>query len=79
MPIAAASEALVRHLRARLEEADALEGWTAEATTLPEARDRRHLAELAAAPDLPPPTPGDLDRLAELREARFGLEEETSP
>jgi hypothetical protein len=38
MPIAAASEALVRHLRARLEEADALEGWTVEATTLPEAR-----------------------------------------
>ena len=51
----------------------------AVATTLPEARDRRHLAELAAAPDLPPPTPGDLDRLAELREARFGLEEETTP
>src|SRR5829696_3019847 len=51
----------------------------AVATTLPEARDRRHLAELAAAPDLPPPTPEDLDRLAELREARFGLEEETTP
>jgi aryl-alcohol dehydrogenase-like predicted oxidoreductase len=51
----------------------------AVATTLPEARDRGHLAELAAAPDLPPPTPEDLDRLAELREARFGLEEETTP
>jgi aryl-alcohol dehydrogenase-like predicted oxidoreductase len=51
----------------------------AVATTLPEAGDRRHLAELAAAPDLPPPTPEDLDRLAELREARFGLEEETTP
>ena len=51
----------------------------AVATTLPEARDRRHLAELAAAPDLPPPTPEDLDRVAELREARFGLEEETIP
>ena len=38
MPIAAASDALVRHLRARLEEAGALEGWTVEATTLPEAR-----------------------------------------
>jgi hypothetical protein len=38
MPIAAASAALVRHLRARLEEAGALEGWTIEAMTLPEAR-----------------------------------------
>ena len=38
MPIAAASDALVRHLRARLEEAGALDGWTVEATTLPEAR-----------------------------------------
>ncbi len=38
MPIAAASDTLVRHLRARLEEADALDGWTVEATTLPEAR-----------------------------------------
>jgi Pvc16 N-terminal domain len=36
--IAAASDTLVRHLRARLEEADALDGWTVEATTLPEAR-----------------------------------------
>jgi aryl-alcohol dehydrogenase-like predicted oxidoreductase len=51
----------------------------AVATTLPEVRDRAHLAELAAAPDLPPPTAEDLDRLAELREARFGLEEETAP
>jgi aryl-alcohol dehydrogenase-like predicted oxidoreductase len=51
----------------------------AVATTLPEVRDRAHLAELAGAPDLPPPTPEDLDRLAELREARFGLEEETRP
>ena len=38
MPIAAASAALVRHLRARLEEVGALEGWTIEAMTLPEAR-----------------------------------------
>jgi hypothetical protein len=38
MPIAAASDALVRHLRARLEEAGALDGWTVEVTTLPEAR-----------------------------------------
>jgi aryl-alcohol dehydrogenase-like predicted oxidoreductase len=51
----------------------------AVATTLPEVHDRAHLAELAAAPDLPPPTPEDGDRLAELREARFGLEEETTP
>jgi aryl-alcohol dehydrogenase-like predicted oxidoreductase len=51
----------------------------AVATTLPEVRDRAHLAELAAAPDLPPPTAEDLDRLAELREARFGLDEETAP
>ena len=51
----------------------------AVATTLPEVRDRGHLAELAGAANLPPPTPEDLDRLAELREARFGLEEETTP
>jgi aryl-alcohol dehydrogenase-like predicted oxidoreductase len=51
----------------------------AVATTLPEVRDRGHLAELAGAPDLPPPTPEDLDRLAELREARCGLEEERTP
>jgi aryl-alcohol dehydrogenase-like predicted oxidoreductase len=42
----------------------------AVATVLPEVRDRGHLAELAAAPDLPPPTPEDLDLLAELREDR---------
>jgi aryl-alcohol dehydrogenase-like predicted oxidoreductase len=51
----------------------------AVATTLPGVRDRAHLAELAGAADLPSPTPDDLDRLAELREARFGLEEETTP
>ena len=38
-----------------------------------------NLAEPAPAGDLPPPTAEDLDRLAELREARFGLEEETTP
>src|SRR4051812_49540347 len=38
MPIAAASAALVRHLRDRLGETGALEGWTIEAMTLPEAR-----------------------------------------
>jgi aryl-alcohol dehydrogenase-like predicted oxidoreductase len=48
----------------------------AVATVLPPVRDRGHLAELAGAADLPPPTPEDLDRLAELREARFGLAEE---
>jgi aryl-alcohol dehydrogenase-like predicted oxidoreductase len=42
----------------------------AVATVLPEVRDRTHLAELAAAADLPPPTPEDLDLLAELREER---------
>jgi aryl-alcohol dehydrogenase-like predicted oxidoreductase len=41
----------------------------AVATTLPEVRDRDHLAELAGATDLDPPTPDDLDRIAELREA----------
>jgi aryl-alcohol dehydrogenase-like predicted oxidoreductase len=46
------------------------------ATALPPVRDRDHLAELAAAVDLPPPTPEDLDRLAELHEERFGLGEE---
>jgi aryl-alcohol dehydrogenase-like predicted oxidoreductase len=44
----------------------------AVATTLPEVRDRDHLAELAAAADLDPPTAEDLDRIAELREAGFG-------
>lgn len=39
MPIAAASDALVRHLRARLDEdGGGLDGWAVEATTLPEAR-----------------------------------------
>jgi aryl-alcohol dehydrogenase-like predicted oxidoreductase len=42
----------------------------AVATVLPEVRDRGHLAELAAAADLPPPTPEELDLLAELREER---------
>jgi aryl-alcohol dehydrogenase-like predicted oxidoreductase len=42
----------------------------AVATVLPEVRDRGHLAEPAAAADLPPPTPEDLDQLAELREER---------
>lgn len=39
MPIAAASDALVRHLRARLDEdGGGLDGWAVEATTLPEVR-----------------------------------------
>lgn len=38
MPIAASSAALVRHLRDQLEKTGALEGWTIEAMTLPEAR-----------------------------------------
>ena len=40
----------------------------AVATVLPEVRDRDHLAELAGAADLRPPTAEDLDRIAELRE-----------
>lgn len=53
MPIAAASDALARHLRARLDEAGALDGWDVEATTVREAsedgdgqrqRHRRHVA-----------------------------------
>jgi aryl-alcohol dehydrogenase-like predicted oxidoreductase len=43
----------------------------AVATTLPQVRDRDHLAELAGAADLDPPTSEDLDRIAELREAGF--------
>jgi aryl-alcohol dehydrogenase-like predicted oxidoreductase len=43
------------------------------ATTLPEVRDRGHLAELAGAADLDEPTAGDLDRVAELQEAGFGV------
>jgi aryl-alcohol dehydrogenase-like predicted oxidoreductase len=49
------------------------------ATVLPAVRDRGHLAELAAAADLPPPSAEDLDRLAELREARFGLDRGAQP
>jgi aryl-alcohol dehydrogenase-like predicted oxidoreductase len=44
----------------------------AVATTLPAVRDRGHLAELAGAADLGPPTPEDLDRIAELREGGLG-------
>jgi aryl-alcohol dehydrogenase-like predicted oxidoreductase len=44
----------------------------AVATTLPEVRDPDHLAELAGAADLDPPTAEDLDRIAELREAGLG-------
>jgi len=44
----------------------------AVATTLPEARDRGHLAELAVAADLDEPTAEDRDLIAELQEARFG-------
>ena len=40
----------------------------AVATTLPPVRDRDHLAELAGAADLDPPTPADLDLIAELHE-----------
>jgi aryl-alcohol dehydrogenase-like predicted oxidoreductase len=46
----------------------------AVATVLPPVADRDTLAELAAATELPPPTAEDLDRIAELREARFGAE-----
>ena len=49
----------------------------AVATVLPPVAGRDALAELAGAADLPPPTAEDLDLLAELREARFGLEEGT--
>ena len=45
----------------------------AVATVLPPVAGRDALAELAGAADLPPPTAEDLDLLAELREARFGL------
>jgi len=40
----------------------------AVATALPPVRDRDHLAELAGAADLDPPTQEDLDRIAELHE-----------
>jgi aryl-alcohol dehydrogenase-like predicted oxidoreductase len=50
----------------------------AAATVLAPVADRDRLAELAGAADLPPPTAGDLELLAELREARFGLEEEAA-
>ena len=40
----------------------------AVATALPPVRDRDHLAELAGAADLGPPTPDDLDRIAELHQ-----------
>jgi aryl-alcohol dehydrogenase-like predicted oxidoreductase len=47
----------------------------AVATVLAPVADRDRLAELAGAADLPPPTAEDLELLAELREARFGLEQ----
>ena len=50
----------------------------AVATTLPAVRDRGHLAELAGVADLPPPSAEDLDRLAELREANFGVDSRTA-
>ncbi|GAA0569557.1 hypothetical protein GCM10009416_05000 [Craurococcus roseus] len=65
MPIASAGNALVRHLRDRLAEAGALDGWEVEATTLREAREgaagRRRVAlalwrvqpDEAARDDLP--------------------------
>jgi aryl-alcohol dehydrogenase-like predicted oxidoreductase len=43
-------------------------GLPAVATALPPVRDRDHLAELAGAADLGPPTPEDLDRIAELHQ-----------
>lgn len=45
----------------------------AVATVLPPVTGPAGLAELAAAAGLPPPTAEDLDRIAELHEARFGL------
>lgn len=45
------------------------------ATVLPPVPDQAVLAELAAAADLPPPTAQDLDLIAELHQARFGLPE----
>jgi aryl-alcohol dehydrogenase-like predicted oxidoreductase len=45
----------------------------AVATVLPPVTGPAGLAELAAAADLSPPTAEDLDRIAELHEARFGL------
>ena len=50
----------------------------AVATVLAPVADRDRLAELAGAADLPPPTAEELELLAELREARFGLEEEAA-
>ena len=38
MPIAAANEALARHLRTRMTEGGSAEAWPIEAMTLPEAR-----------------------------------------
>jgi aryl-alcohol dehydrogenase-like predicted oxidoreductase len=49
------------------------------ATVLAPAADRGRLAELALAAELPPPTPEDLDLLAELHEARFGAGEGPGP
>jgi aryl-alcohol dehydrogenase-like predicted oxidoreductase len=45
----------------------------AVATVLPVPRDRHALAELAGTADLAPPTAEDLDRIAELHEAAFGV------
>jgi hypothetical protein len=62
MPIAAASAALARHLQRRLEEAGALDDWTVEATTLPEARMRPgHSISLVLWRVQPDEPSGDVD------------------
>jgi aryl-alcohol dehydrogenase-like predicted oxidoreductase len=49
----------------------------AVATVLPPVADRDELARLAGAADLDPLTAEDLDRIAELHEARFGIDDGT--
>ena len=64
MPIAAASAAFARHLRTRLEEAGALDGWTVETMTLPEARTKPgHGIALVLWRVQPDESPGDTEPL----------------
>lgn len=76
MPIAAASQALVRHLRTRLEQAGTLQGWEVESATLPEARTRPgHGISLVLWRVQPDEPSGDVDhqRSASLGEPPEGV------
>jgi len=49
------------------------------ASTLPNIYDEKQLAEFAASPECPELTDDEMDRIAELSEANFGIEDEEPP